>query len=162
MTNARISRLIHEQVIQRANGCCEYCAAQQKFSMDTFSVEHIFPKSRGGSDELNNLALSCQGCNACKSNRTEVIDPETRQTIPLYNPRTDSWSDHFVWSKDYTNLIGLIPNQSFIATNLACPQTPNSGGFETPSGLAPPLLGATALGGFPDLKQVAWAGGRFG
>jgi hypothetical protein len=56
----------------------------------------------------------------------------------------------------------VIPNPLEIATNLACPQTPNTGGFETSSGSAPPLLGATALGGFPDLKQVAWAGGRFG
>jgi 5-methylcytosine-specific restriction endonuclease McrA len=109
MTNSRISRLIREQVIQRAKGCCEYCFAQQKFSMDTFSIEHVFPKSRGGSDDFNNLALSCQGCNACKSNRTEVIDPETKQTVPFYNPRTDIWADHFVWSEDYINLIGLTP-----------------------------------------------------
>jgi hypothetical protein len=56
----------------------------------------------------------------------------------------------------------VIPNPLEISTNLACPQTPNTGGFETSSGSAPLLLGATALGGFPDLKQVAWAGGRFG
>jgi hypothetical protein len=36
----------------------------------------------------------------------------------------------------------LIPNQSFIVIDLACPQTPNVGGFETVFGSAPPELGA--------------------
>jgi hypothetical protein len=35
----------------------------------------------------------------------------------------------------------LIPNQSSIDIDLARPQTPNTGGFETASGLAPPELG---------------------
>lgn len=25
----------------------------------------------------------------------------------LYNPRTDIWHDHFQWSEDYLNLVGI-------------------------------------------------------
>lgn len=25
------------------------------------------------------------------------LDPETGQLTPLFNPRTDGWSDHFAW-----------------------------------------------------------------
>ena len=52
----------HERkaVAERALYCCEYCQSQLKFSADSFSVEHIVPQSRGGSDDVSNLALACQ------------------------------------------------------------------------------------------------------
>lgn len=77
--------------------------------MDTFSIDHILPLSKGGSNQVDNLALSCQGCNSCKATRTEVIDPQTQQISPLYNPRTDDWSQHFAWNEDYTEILGLTP-----------------------------------------------------
>lgn len=33
-------------------------------------VDHIVPTSKGGTDDLSNLALSCVGCNATKRDRT--------------------------------------------------------------------------------------------
>jgi hypothetical protein len=35
-------------VIERASHCCEYCRCQSKFATQSFSVEHIIPRSRGG------------------------------------------------------------------------------------------------------------------
>ncbi len=107
MPKDRISRSRRDRVFERAKGCCEYCFSQQKFSMDTFSVDHILPRSKGGSDNLDNLALSCQGCNACKYNRIATLDPQTNQMVPLYNPRTDAWIQHFTWSEDRTDILGL-------------------------------------------------------
>jgi hypothetical protein len=63
----------------------------------TFHVEHIIPTASGGSDELSNLAWACPSCNLKKSNRTTALDPETEQTVSLFNPRTDRWEDHFAW-----------------------------------------------------------------
>lgn len=51
---------LKEKVRSRANGCCEYCFSQNKYSPDPFSVEHIIPVSKGGSDEMDNLAYSCK------------------------------------------------------------------------------------------------------
>ena len=47
-----------EFITQRARGCCEYCCSQLKFSPDPFSIEHIIPMSKGGTYDLDNLALS--------------------------------------------------------------------------------------------------------
>lgn len=77
--------------------------------MDPFSVEHICPRSRDGSDQLDNLALSCQGCNNHKATRTTAVDPESGQEAPLFHPRRDRWSNHFRWSRDQVTLIGLTP-----------------------------------------------------
>jgi len=109
MPRNRLSQSLRHQVFERAKGYYEYCFSQQKFSMDTFSVDHVFPRSKGGSDDLDNLALSCQGCNACKYNRIEVPDPQTNQVVPLYNPRTDVWTQHFTWSEACTDILGLTP-----------------------------------------------------
>lgn len=109
MSEARISRALREAVMTRSKGICEYCYAQQDFSMDSFAVEHIIPRSKGGSNDLSNLAFSCLGCNGCKYTRTEAIDPETKQTVPLHNPRLSVWSIDFAWSQDYTEIIGLTP-----------------------------------------------------
>lgn len=27
-----------------------------------------------------------------------ALDRETEQTVPIFNPREDRWSDHFIWS----------------------------------------------------------------
>jgi HNH endonuclease len=80
-----------------------------QFAIDPFVIEHILPSSRGGASTAENLALACQGCNNYKYTKTEGIDPIDRQTTPLYNPRTMTWSDHFSWSEDTTAIIGLTP-----------------------------------------------------
>ncbi|MDF5717692.1 MAG: HNH endonuclease signature motif containing protein [Rhizonema sp. NSF051] len=46
-------------MVARAKGCCEYCYSQVKFATQSFSVEHIVPRYKGGETSLENLALSC-------------------------------------------------------------------------------------------------------
>jgi hypothetical protein len=55
---------------------------------------------------LENLALACQGCNGHKSTKTEAVDTISRTTAIFYNPRKDSWNEHFVWTEDFTEIIG--------------------------------------------------------
>lgn len=77
--------------------------------MQSFSTEHIIPVAKGGKTESENLALSCQGCNNHKYNKTEGYDPVSRQTAPLYHPRQQKWTEHFVWNEDSTMIIGVTP-----------------------------------------------------
>ncbi|HJT76937.1 MAG TPA: HNH endonuclease [Gemmataceae bacterium] len=79
----------------RAGQRCEYCRMHQALQGATFHLEHILPSSRGGSTDLDNLAWACPGCNLHKSDRTEALDPDTAVVVRLFNPRTDSWSEHF-------------------------------------------------------------------
>lgn len=37
-------------------------------------------------------------CNSFQWAFTESMDPESGDTVPLFNPREQVWSDHFQWS----------------------------------------------------------------
>ena len=94
-------------VIDRAHGRCEYCQSLADYATETFAVDHIIPLSRGGSNELDNLALACSGCNGRKYNKLEAADPATGELALLLNPRKDIWEDHFCWNEDYSEIIAL-------------------------------------------------------
>ncbi|MEP6900798.1 MAG: HNH endonuclease signature motif containing protein [Actinomycetota bacterium] len=87
-----------KEVFARAKGFCEYCLSPEKYSNSTFEVEHINPISKRGKTVLENLALSCSGCNKFKSHRTEAFDAKTGEIVLLYNPRRDvTKTSPFVW-----------------------------------------------------------------
>ena len=96
-------------VLGRAAGCCEYCLCQARYSADSFSVEHITPRSRGGASVESNLALACQGCNNRKYVSVDAADPLTGRIVPLYHPRRDRWEQNFAWSADFLTICGLTP-----------------------------------------------------
>ncbi len=96
-------------VAQRARHCCEYCQSQLRFSVDSFSVEHIVPCSRGGTDDLDNLGLACQRCNNHKFTATQAPDPLTGEMASFFHPREQSWHEHFLWSHEYLFIRGLTP-----------------------------------------------------
>jgi len=49
--------------LQKNNGKCVYCGDPAN------SVDHIIPRSKGGSDELDNLVPACMDCNRRKKNK---------------------------------------------------------------------------------------------
>jgi hypothetical protein len=100
---------LHRQVVARAKGVCEYCRSQAHFSPQPFSVEHIIPQSAGGETVMDNLALSCQGCNGHKYTKQQATDPITGLVVPLFHPRQHRWNEHFAWSADATLIVGLTP-----------------------------------------------------
>ncbi|MFO1022751.1 MAG: HNH endonuclease signature motif containing protein [Planctomycetales bacterium] len=86
-------------VRNRAGDQCEYCQLTQEQSpLTSLQIEHILPLKHGGKTELDNLALACMACNLHKGSDIAGIDPQTNQLTPLFNPRTQNWSEHFVWS----------------------------------------------------------------
>jgi hypothetical protein len=107
MSEQRVTAQQKQIVIERSHGCCEYCRSQVRFATQSFSVEHIIPKSQGGTSNLDNLALSCQGCNNHKYDKIQGLDPISGEQVLLYHPRQENWSDHFTWSNDFTEIIGL-------------------------------------------------------
>ena len=104
-----ISAQVRTTVAERARHCCEYCQSQLKYSADSFSVEHIVPRFRAGSDDVSNLALACQRCNNAKFVAVESVDPLTGRAAALFHPRKDVWTEHFAWSHDFLLIHGLTP-----------------------------------------------------
>jgi hypothetical protein len=89
---------IVDAVQRRAGFRCEYCQMHQALQGATFHVEHAIPRSLDGATELENLALACPSCNLHKSDRTQVRDSETATVVPFFNPRKESWDEHFCWN----------------------------------------------------------------
>lgn len=74
--------------------------------MARLEIEHIVPRSKGGSDDESNLWLSCPLCNRFKSDRTHWPDSLTGEIVELFNPRTLRWSEHFEWTADGLRIVG--------------------------------------------------------
>ena len=100
---------IRTQVRERAGQRCEYCRYLDLIRSGPFDVEHIQPRSEGGTDDLENLAWSCDYCNGHKATATSAIDSVTGETVRLFHPRLNLWKDHFLWSDDYLSIIGRTP-----------------------------------------------------
>lgn len=100
---------VRQAVAARSGFRCEYCRSQERFAVQSFSVEHVEPQSRAGTDELDNLAYACQGCNNHKYTRTSALDPATGIEVPLYHPRRHRWPEHFAWNETCSEMIGLTP-----------------------------------------------------
>jgi HNH endonuclease len=98
-----------QEVINRAQKRCEYCQCPMDYSTQSFEFEHIIPISKGGKTTLENLALACGGCNGFKSNKQEAIDLSSSENTALYHPRQQTWPEHFCWSKDGLEIVGITP-----------------------------------------------------
>jgi hypothetical protein len=72
-------------------------------------VEHIKPKSKGGTDTEENLCLACRQCNSFKASKVYGFDTESSRRAKLFNPNKQIWSEHFSWDKEQTSIIGKTP-----------------------------------------------------
>jgi hypothetical protein len=104
-----INDIVRQLVRQRAKYLCEYCHSSEKANATRFTMDHILPQSLGGSDDSENLALACQRCNERHYNFIAGIDPQTKEIIPLFNPRQQQWVDHFIWTADGIRILGISP-----------------------------------------------------
>lgn len=39
-----------------------------------------------------------------------AVDPQTNEQVPLFNPRSQKWFEHFTWHPNGTHIIGLTPH----------------------------------------------------
>lgn len=101
-----LPKSLYEIVRRRAQFQCEYCHYPELLSSAPLSIDHIQPRSLGGSDDLDNLALACRRCNERRYNFTTGIDPETETEVALFHPRQQQWAHHFIWSTDALRIIG--------------------------------------------------------
>lgn len=105
--SAYISVELRQQIRDRFGNCCAYCHTAEFLTAMTFELEHIHPLSQGGKTVFENLCLSCPFCNRHKGSRTVATDPESGKVVSLFHPQKQIWSQHFAWSPDGTEIIGL-------------------------------------------------------
>jgi len=102
-----IPRELRERVSSQARDRCGYCLSATAIVGAPMEIDHLIPESLGGVTEEENLWLACSLCNDHKSNRIAATDPETGEMVRLFDPRRQIWNDHFRWSEDGDQVIGL-------------------------------------------------------
>jgi hypothetical protein len=102
-----IPEILRRQVIERAEGYCEYCLIHQQASLYMHEVDHIIAEKHRGETVFENLCLACLECNRAKGSDFGSFDPETGEIILLYNPRQQVWDKHF--RLDGARIIPLSP-----------------------------------------------------
>lgn len=90
-----LSAALREQVAHRAQNRCEYCGLPEAFSIYRHEVDHLIALKHGGQTVDDNLVLACLPCNRYKGSDLTSIDPTSGEITLLFNPRTQSWIDHF-------------------------------------------------------------------
>lgn len=76
-------------------GKCIHCGARHVIALDgrprtRASVEHIIPRSHGGTDDLVNLAIACERCNYAKGVRLDPrrwADPTLQRVVATLQAR---------------------------------------------------------------------------
>ena len=64
-------------------------------------MDHLVPRSRGGTDTLENLALACRRCNERRYIFTTGRNPVTQQEdLTVLHPVREHWAAHFAWTAD--------------------------------------------------------------
>lgn len=102
-----ISEAVRQRVSSFSRECCSYCQMPAQHIYAPMEIDHIIPRAAGGTDEENNLTLSCPRCNNFKGGQTQALDPVSQQMVSLFNPRQQTWTDYFAWSSDGTQVTGL-------------------------------------------------------
>ncbi len=100
----KIADEIREQVRQRANLLCEYCHTKERWQYVRFTVDHVVPSE---DSSPGNLALACFHCNHRRSDKIVAVDPETGETVQIFNPRRHIWKKHFAWSADGLHIVAV-------------------------------------------------------
>lgn len=95
MSRSPIPARLKSLVRNRAKGRCEYCRMPESGSFFPHEPDHIIAAQHGGAPIADNLALACIQRNRFKGPNIASVDPESRSIVPLFNPRTNRWDEHF-------------------------------------------------------------------
>jgi hypothetical protein len=112
-----VSPALHSEVVLRAGHRCEYCQLSQLGQEATFHIDHVVSRAAGGPSTIDNLALACVSCSLRKWAKQAGTDPESGEEAPLFNLRTQRWTDHFRWEAE--RVVPLTPTGRATLTALA-------------------------------------------
>ena len=106
MKQPHIPPALRQRLFDEAGHRCGYCLLPQQLSNIPLEVEHVVPRSAGGTDHPTNLWVACSACNAHKAAKTEAKDPKTGRLAKLFNPRAQAWDEHFRWEDEGARAAG--------------------------------------------------------
>jgi len=69
-TGAWIDEETRQRIYNRDGHYCRYCGAHQTELSERLALDHVIPRSQGGTDHASNLVPACRSCNSRKGART--------------------------------------------------------------------------------------------
>ena len=96
MSVTYIKAELRRLVVARAEGLCEYCLIAEEDTFYGCAVDHIISEKHGGPTKEDNLSVACVYCNQSKGSDIGSIDWETGNFVRFFNPRIDTWANHFL------------------------------------------------------------------
>jgi hypothetical protein len=90
MSREYIPKVLRKRVAAQAGHRCGYCRTSSVLVGTLFEIDHIVR-------------------NGHESNRVAAVDPPTDETVRLFDPRHQTWSEHFAWSEPGDEIVGLTP-----------------------------------------------------
>ncbi len=109
MSRTYISKELRQRVAEQAHHRCGYCLTAEAIVGAPMELDHLIPESLGGPTEEPNLWLACSLCNDCKADRVAGLDPESGEVVRLFDPRRQSWVEHFCWTAEGDRIVGRTP-----------------------------------------------------
>lgn len=65
-----IRRTTRLRVYMRDGFECTYCGAPPDFTTRSLTIDHVVPRSRGGTNKPSNLVTACRACNSARQDST--------------------------------------------------------------------------------------------
>lgn len=102
--NSSFSR---KALVKRDKNTCQYCGT--KLTASEITIDHVFPRSKGGKTSFLNCVVCCHVCNNKKADRT----PEDANMVLLKKPTHPSFAGHYnvadpqkYWHDDWDDFLG--------------------------------------------------------
>ena len=86
-------------IYQRDGHKCQYCGATRRLTID-----HVIPKSKGGSDDWDNLVVACSRCNTKKGDTMleqsglklvkKPSRPRTHLDLTISQSKNEDWKEY--------------------------------------------------------------------
>lgn len=99
-----------QNILARDRWKCQYCGIKVK--THEMTMDHVIPRSQGGTTCWENIVTSCEPCNARKADRTpEQADMKLRKrpkrpswvpifSIQLSGPPPEQWASYIYWNAE--------------------------------------------------------------
>jgi len=85
--NFGLVRCTRKNILLRDRCECQYCGVQ--LSVNSATIDHVIPRSKGGGTTWNNVVVACHPCNRKKGNRSlDRINMRLRS-----KPQRPSWKE---------------------------------------------------------------------
>lgn len=100
----------------RNNNFCWYC--RRELPPNELTIDHVFPRSKGGDNDMDNIIMVCKSCNSSKSNM-DLFEwyKEVRKEWPPLNVLIHYMKNIYLYSKEN----GLMEKQLDELDNMKLP-----------------------------------------